>query len=255
MASKQPVVVLVPGAWTESIAYRKLVDTLEAKAFVVHVPSQPTNDGHHPPDSSFDADVQAVREVVDPLVRDGKEVIMLMHSYGGVVGTNAVKGLARKYRQAKNLQGGIIHLIYAASFMLSQNQTIRTVVQQVGLEGRSSLVKFIDDGTWFPEDPLWLLYHDLKPEDQKAQVKLLKNGNTAILTGEATYEAWKDIPTDYVRTSLDRWLPPEYQDFCLKNAHDAGVSINVSVLDSGHSPYVKFPEKLAELAAQVPRST
>ncbi|KAI1120307.1 Alpha/beta hydrolase fold-1 [Nemania abortiva] len=249
--AKPPTVVLVPGAWTAPAAYSKLVSALERKSFNVHVPALPTNDGARPPDSAFDGDIQAVCEVVQPLVHEGQEVIMLMHSYGGIAGTSALKGLTRKDRQAKSLPGGVVHLIYVAAFMLGLEQNIRTVVRAVGLPGRDSLVQFAEDGTWFPIDPVWLLYFDLAPADQEEQTKLLKWGNAAILAGNTTYEAWRDVPTLYVRSTEDRWLPPEFQDFCLANAEKAGVSVSVSVLKSGHSPYVNFADEIAEMTFRV----
>ncbi|KAI8946317.1 Alpha/beta hydrolase fold-1 [Xylaria longipes] len=251
MSAKHPTVVLVPGAWTAPIAYHKLVSALEAKSFNIHVPALPTNNGDRPPNSSFDGDIQAVRQVVQRLAYEGKEVIMLMHSYGGIAGTSALEGLTRKDFQSKGLPGGVVHLIYVAAFMLGLEQNIRTVVQAVNLTGRNSLVQFANDGAWFPVDPVQLLYQDLTPEDQEEQTKLLKWGNSVILTGNTIYEAWKDVPTLYVRSTEDRWLPPEFQDFCLKNAENAGVSVSVSALQSGHSPYVKFAEEIAEMTLQV----
>ncbi|KAJ8121116.1 hypothetical protein ONZ43_g2353 [Nemania bipapillata] len=251
MCANLPTVVLVPGAWTVPAAYHKLVGALREKSFTVHIPALPTNDGARPPDSSVDADVKAVREAVRHLVDEGKEVVMLMHSYGGVPGTSALEGLTRKDRQAKDLPGGVVHLIYVAAFMLGLGQNIRTVVKAVNLPGRDSLVQFGDDGTWFPIDPVWLLYFDLSPKDQEEQTKLLKWGNSAILQGNTTYEAWKDCPTLYVRSTLDRWLPPEFQDFCLANAEVANASISVSALKSGHSPYVNFAHEIAEMAFEV----
>lgn len=154
MAKTLPSIVLVPGAWTAPRAYHKLIHALEAKTFHVHCPALPTNNGQQPPNSTFDADIQTVRETVQPLVNSGQEIILMMHSYGGIAGTNAIKDLTRKDRQAKNLPGGVVSLIYAAAFMLSEEQTIRTVVQAVKLPGRDQLVKFSrDNSTWFPIDP------------------------------------------------------------------------------------------------------
>ncbi|KAI1447319.1 Alpha/beta hydrolase fold-1 [Annulohypoxylon stygium] len=252
MPLEKPAVVVVPGAWTQPVAYQKLVSILEAQSFEVHVPALPTNNGRRPPDSSPEADTTAVRQVLERLVcEEGKCVIVLMHSYGGVPGSNAITGLSRKARQSSALPGGVIHLIYIASFMLAAGQTAREVVRKGNLPGRSSLLKFEQDGTWFPADPAWLLYHDLSTSDQTEQVNLLKYGNLSIMSNEATYEAWRDCPTTYVRATLDRWLVPEFQDICLANASDAGVTIDIIALRSGHSPYVNFAQELAALVAKV----
>jgi pimeloyl-ACP methyl ester carboxylesterase len=255
MSATLPSIVLVPGAWTAPKAYHKLIAALEAKAFQVYVPALPTNNGQQPPNSTFDADIQAVRDAVQPLVDAGQEVILLMHSYGGIAGTSAIRNLTRKDRRARDLPGGVVTLIYAAGFMLSEGQTIRTVVHAVNLPGRNSLVKFSsDNSTWFPIDPIWLLYFDLAPADQEEQVRLLKWGNAAILTGQTTYAAWKDVPTLYIRSLKDRWLPPEFQDFCLQNAVDAGAPVRVAALDSGHSPYVNFAAELAQMTLEAARA-
>ncbi|PHH64523.1 hypothetical protein CDD81_4302 [Ophiocordyceps australis] len=251
MSPPLPAVVLVPGAWTPPPAYHRLHSALETRGFVVHSPALPTNNGQQPPNSSFDADVRAVRLAVLPLVQAGQQVVLLMHSYGGVPGTSALQDLTLKDRRGQNLQGGVVALVYAAAFMLEESQSIRTVVQAVDLPGRNSLVQFSSDKTtWFPLDPRWLLYHDLAPQDQEEQAKLLKWGNAAILTGQTTYAAWKHVPTLYVQSLKDRWLPPEFQAFCLQNAANAGAPVRVAALDSGHSPYVNFAADLAQMTLE-----
>lgn len=37
---------------------------------------------------------------------------MILHSYGGAIGTDAIQGLDLPSRTANNLPGGIIHLLY-----------------------------------------------------------------------------------------------------------------------------------------------
>ncbi|KAI0160764.1 Alpha/beta hydrolase fold-1 [Xylariaceae sp. FL1272] len=121
-----------------------------------------------------------------------------------------------------------------------------------GIAGTSALqgLTLCRDGTWFPIDPPSLLYQDLTPKDQQEQTKLLRWGNAAILPGNATYAAWRDVSTLYVRSTEDRWLLPEYQDFCLMNAEDAGVTVEVDALKSGHSPYVKFANEIASMTLE-----
>ncbi|KAI0173627.1 alpha/beta-hydrolase [Hypoxylon sp. FL1284] len=251
MTSKQPLVVLVPGCWSGPAAYRKLVEALQARSFTVHVPDLPTNNGSRPPNSTYQDDVDAVRKTVEPLVNDGNDVFMLMHSYGGAVGTNAVEGLARKDRQAKGLPGGVVHLFYLAGYLLAKGQSVWKIIEKSGLlEQMTPLVKLEDDGTWMPNDAVWGMYHDLDPEDQQEQMRLLRVNNSACAYGETTYEAWRDIPSTYVRTTEDRWVPPTYQDICVGNTKDAGVPLDVAVLNSAHSPYAKFPKEVADLVVK-----
>ncbi|KAK7755752.1 hypothetical protein SLS62_002365 [Diatrype stigma] len=131
------------GAWTQPTAYWKLGAALEARKFRVHVPGLATDNGSRPHNSTFDTDVQAVRQVVkSPAGGDG-----------GIVSTSAIAGLARRDRQLRNLRGG----------------TIRKVVQGVNLPGRGGPVTFKEDGTWFHShsNQARLLYHNLEPEEKK----------------------------------------------------------------------------------------
>lgn len=252
MTTEQPTIVIVPGAWSAPAAYRKLVNALEAKSYTVHVPALPTNNGARPPNSSYEADVKAVREVVKPLVDDGNELILIMHSYGGAVGTSAVESLACKDRQALGLTGGVVHLLYVSAYLLEKGESVWKLVEKAGVpKERGDLVNVEEDGTWLPKDIVWGLYHDLDPEDQEEQKSLVKPHFLPAVNGEVTYEAWKDIPCSYVYTTEDRWVPTMFQDICISNARDAGVPIDVHAFNCAHSAYAKYPDKLAELVFKI----
>lgn len=77
----------------------------------------------------------------------------------------------------------------------------------------------------------------------------------ACTYGEVAYEAWRDIPSTYVRTTADRWVPPVYQDICVANARDAGVPLSVEVFHYGHSVYMKYPNEMADLVVKATEST
>ncbi|KAI0387027.1 alpha/beta-hydrolase [Hypomontagnella monticulosa] len=252
MSSIKPAIVLVPGAWTPPSAYRKLVVALKAKSFAVHVPALPSNNGVRPPNSSHEADVVAVREVIQPLVDNGQEVIVFMHSYGGIVGTNAVEGFARRDRRIGGLPGGVVHLFYLSAYLLAKGQSIWTIVENVGVSLETNpVITFENDGTWFLNDPIAALCHDLDPEDQEEQKNLSTHHNMSCIKGKTTYEAWKDIPSTYIYTTEDRCVPPVFQDICLANAKEAQVDINIEVFNCAHAAYAKYPDRLADLVAHI----
>ena len=70
-------------------------------------------------------DANIVRSEIVKLVEDeGKEVVVVMHSYGGVVGSQACEGLGRVQRQQKGLAGGVIRLYYMCAFVLPAGQSL-----------------------------------------------------------------------------------------------------------------------------------
>ena len=70
-------------------------------------------------------DIITVRKTVEDLVEHNKYVIMLMHSYGGSVGTEAVKDLDIQTRYKKSLKGGVLHLIYLCGFLLPKGTSYK----------------------------------------------------------------------------------------------------------------------------------
>lgn len=214
MHSKQPLLVLVPGAWTPPSAYHKLVTLLKNAPynFTVHSPALASNNGATPP-NSFEADVEAVRSAIEPLVTAGNDVVLIMHSYGGVVGSSSISGLTKKDRQDKALLGGICHLLYISAYMLAKGQSAWDILVRAGGDTpeRRTLVEFKDDGTWLPTDAISGLYHDLEPEDQEEQKVGIRPHFFSALLGKATYEPWRDVPSTYIYTEEDLWVPPSFQ--------------------------------------------
>lgn len=58
---------------------------------------------------------------------------MLMHSYGGAVGTDAMEGLKLPTRQAQGKAGGVIHLLYLCPYILPPGGSVWDVVEQAGV--------------------------------------------------------------------------------------------------------------------------
>lgn len=59
-------------------------------------------------------DIAAVRSVVEKLVDADREVVMVLHSAGGFLGSNAIDSLGAKSRAERGLKGGVIKLVFLA---------------------------------------------------------------------------------------------------------------------------------------------
>lgn len=54
-----------------------------------------------------------------------KTVVVVMHSYGGLVGSEAIPpGLTFLDRKKRGLKGGVIHLFFFAAFLLEVGQSV-----------------------------------------------------------------------------------------------------------------------------------
>lgn len=115
--SSNPVVVLVPGAWHTGQAYDLLTSPIREKGyepFPIQLPSV----GISPGLPDFSADVAAIRAHVTKIMdQENRDVVLVMHSYGGVPGTEAMKGLSKKERKAAGKGTGVVALVYIASLV------------------------------------------------------------------------------------------------------------------------------------------
>jgi hypothetical protein len=55
------------------------------------------------------------------VVSAGKEVVLVMHSYGGIIGSEAVNGLEKAGRKEK---GGVVHALLIAAFLVSKGSSL-----------------------------------------------------------------------------------------------------------------------------------
>jgi hypothetical protein len=58
------------------------------------------------------ADINAVHTTVQRIAEEGKEMVVLMHSYGGFPGGSGIEGLSYKDRAQAGKTGGVISIIY-----------------------------------------------------------------------------------------------------------------------------------------------
>ncbi|KAL9028490.1 MAG: hypothetical protein Q9196_003145, partial [Gyalolechia fulgens] len=215
----KPAIVLAHGAWHVPEHYTKFVDRLQQAGFEVVCPLLPTCDNKKRLTANMYEDARVVRDRTIALIERSREVIMLLHSYGGAVGTEAVKGLSKDQRTQANLSGGITHLIYMCGFMLQVGECV----------GGASLPRPSPDPvardevtgtTYICESPIQLFYADVEPEEAKKMEALVVHQSGPAMTDVVTYPAWQYIPTTYVRTLKDQVLFSDWQDRQIKAVED-----------------------------------
>lgn len=106
----KPSIVMVPGGWHKPSVYSEVAASLEKHGYHTVSLALPSV-GATPPHKDFNGDVAAIRDCVTELVSNGKEVVLVVHSYGGFPGGEAPKGLGKKEREAKGLKGGVIRYV------------------------------------------------------------------------------------------------------------------------------------------------
>jgi pimeloyl-ACP methyl ester carboxylesterase len=76
------------------------------------------------PENPAAADIKLFSDTARTLADEGNEIVAVIHSYGGVVATEAFSGLGIRARKEQNLRGGIRSLICIAAFLLGKEMTL-----------------------------------------------------------------------------------------------------------------------------------
>lgn len=243
----KPTIALIPGAWHTPFPIYELVAKLLQEATYPTLPITLPSVGSACP---FTDDLAAIHAAITPVVEDGKDVVVVMHSYGGVAGTAALKGLAKTERQRTSLRGGVVRLVYVTAFVPKEGETGGDVNERSKVPGEESgvlpfgegtMVLGEIEGTLVITDAVERFYNDIAPGRAEELAKGLKPHSRAAFNGLIEYAAYKDVPSAYLVTTLDRAVGWKTQEI---GARDAGCDL-IERVDAGHSPFLSRPDVVA----------
>lgn len=248
MTNTLPTVVLVHGAWHTPAHYQSYADGLQAAGFTVHCPRLPTS--HGDAKATLSEDAAHVRSVIESCVERGERVLLIMHSYGGIVGSEAAKDLDLVTRKAANQVGGVIHLLYLCAFVLTPGESASAVLSEVKSGQTFDIAE--DGSTMFLNpDPGAAFFSGLEEQSivDKA-VSTLVRSPPGPLTAVTSSEVWKFVPATYVFAKRDNALLPQYQSLMLGKIKEKGVEFKVVEYDTHHSIWISLPEEMVRVALQ-----
>lgn len=235
MAAK-PVVVFVPGAWHQPICFSPVMKLLEAAGYETKGVKL-ASVGAPEPLKDFQPDVEAIRQTMRPFIDAGKDVLLVVHSYGGVIGSDAVRGLDKATREKEGKQGGVAHLYYCCAFVLPEGMSLMDALQGKPLPWFSISE---DEMLVNPATPIETFYGDV--EHPNEHVEMLKPHSYRTFFSKVTYPAWKSVPRTYLLCEKDEAIPIHAQKGMVENS---GVEWKVESVDASHSPFLSMPEEVA----------
>ena len=124
-----PTIVIVQGCFMTRAPYRNLANSLASLGYPVTHPTLPScdiNSGPTLPSIDLVDDALAVRLALTRLIEyEHKVIVVVMHSYGGLVGCEAIpQDLSYTERQKLGLVGGVLHLFFFSAFLLEPGQSV-----------------------------------------------------------------------------------------------------------------------------------
>lgn len=202
----KPTVVLVHGAWADASSWSREVAVLQAAGFDVRAIANPLQ--------GLTTDSQNVGDYLKTI---RGPVVLVGHSYGGSVITNAAVGLA-------NVKG----LVYVDAAAPAQGQTTAQLSGAGSFlvkNGPAELFNTTTDPTGTPD--LYLkesvfIHHfanDLPPTEAKVLWASQRGASMAVFDTPSKVAAWATIPSWYFISTGDQIITPASQLAMAHRAH------------------------------------
>ena len=217
----KPVIVLEHGAWADASSWSSVIGELQHRGFTVYAPPNPLRG--LPQDSAY-----VHQFLTQNAALQGQPVVLVAHSYGGAVITNAAVGAP-----------GVRALVYVDAFIPDQGDTIGGLASA---EPGSCLGNEAFNPVPYPGAPSGDVDLYIKPDlvpgcfatglpaSQAALIAATQRPLTAsAFTGPSGPPAWKTIPSWAVVGSGDRVIPPAELTFMAKRA-----GARITDVDAGH---------------------
>ncbi|KAI8966341.1 alpha/beta-hydrolase [Daldinia sp. FL1419] len=247
----KPTILIVGGSFAPPSVYDNIVDAITAKGYdirALHYPSIGLRDGPKTEKlpTMYD-DAAFVAKEVSKLADEGKDVLLVAHSYGGVPATESTKGLTKKERQSQGKGGGITRLAYMTSLVPPVGGSSRGLLSEIPSENR---IEFkIDEQGWMDYVDLpaaaALIVSDLPDaKEREAIVGKFQTHSSASFATELTHAGYKDVPVSYLFCEADAVLPLKYQkDWIDLIEKESGNKVDVTSLQVGHCPSYTKPQE------------
>ncbi len=231
--SSKPTVVLVHGAWADGSSWDGVTRDLQKQGYTVDVPPNPLR--------GLASDSDYLKDYLGTI---SGPIVLVGHSYGGAVITDAATG----NKQVKAL-------VYVDAFIPDQGDSLLSLLtpknpEEPGLNPEE-LFNFVP----FPGAPKGVSDLYLKPEVlpvafandlPKSEAAVLAATQRPIasnaLAEKSSAPAWKTIPSWDVIGTEDHILPPQLQEFMAKRAGS-----QVTEVKAGHLSLIAKPAAVAKV--------
>ena len=231
-AGDRPTIVLVHGAWAGPSGWGQVVAGLEKDGYAT---ATPTLD-----EATLTGDVATVRATLDAIPGDK---ILVAHSYGGMVISNAATG-----------RSDVLGLVYTAGLMPEEGQTAFSV--QDGYKQTEAVNHLIFDPFPFAYiDPAFfpgIFCQDLSPKKAAELNAGQRPAGLGALTEPSGPVAWHSLPVWYAISGQDLVIDPALQQDLAARAGATTIRFD----DASHAgAYTHYASRFVKLIEQAVTAT
>jgi pimeloyl-ACP methyl ester carboxylesterase len=235
----KPTVVLVHGAFADASGWDDVTTKLQRRGYTVIAPANPLRGVAT--DSAYLASILAT--ITGP-------VVLVGHSYGGEVITNAATGNPQvkalvyiaAFAPARGETSGELSTKFPGSQLTPENLVFRPFpisATQTGIDAYINPTVFRT-----------VFCADLPSRTAAVMAASQRPAAVSTLNEKSGEPAWKTIPSWYLVARQDRAIPPDSERFMAKR-----IRAHTREIDSSHVAMISHPRAVTELILNAARST
>jgi pimeloyl-ACP methyl ester carboxylesterase len=214
-------IVLVHGGFVDGSGWAGVYKILKEKGYNVAVVQNPTK--------SLPDDVAFTKSAIDSLK---SQVVLVGHSYGGVVITEA------------GTHPQVTDLVYIAAFAPDKGESVSSLIANPPPGAPVPPILPPQDGYLFLDRAKFSASFaaDVEPETASFMADSQVPWGVDALAGAVSEPAWKTKPSYYLVASNDKMIPPPAQRKMAER-----MKAQVTEVAGSHSVYVSKPHEVAEI--------
>jgi len=234
----KPSIVLIHGAWADGSSWSGVIKRLQQQGYTVYAPANPLR--------GLTSDSAYITNFLQSI---SGPIILVGHSYGGAVITNAAIG-----------NPNVKALVYIDAFAPDQGESLASLSSVPPPPGQSPSCLSGDPTTVFNFVPLTggdtdlyvkpslfpsCFANDLPPNEGAVLASTQRAFALSSFPQQSGVPAWKTIPSFYLVGTIDRAIPPFAQLFMAQRASATIVQVRGS-----HLVMISHPEAVVDLINQ-----
>ncbi len=240
-STPKPSIVLVHGAWADGSSWSGVISRLQEEGYTVYAPPNPLRGLAS--DSAYLASF--LKTITGPIVLVG-------HSYGGAVITNAATG-----------NSNVKALVYVDAFVPDAGESLGALASVPPPPGQNgscvggdptqvfNFVPIAGDVDLYLKPNLFpsCFANDLNADKAAVLASEQRPVVLSAFNDKSGAPAWKTIPSWYLVGKLDLVIPPYAQLFMAQRAH-----ATIAYVNAAHPAMISHPEAVADLIEQAAKS-
>ncbi|OKP01369.1 hypothetical protein PENSUB_7359 [Penicillium subrubescens] len=209
----KPIILIVPGGFTLPELYSDVITHVASKGYPIEALHLPSVGYKTSVPGTMQDDAAFIASEISKHADEGKDVVLIAHSYGGLPATESAKELSKADRQRQGKSGGL------------------------------------DDGWLHQTDistAVSYVFNDLPKKQAEKWAKMSTRHSGSTFPASLSHAGFKDVPVSYLLCTKDLAQEPELQRASIAMMERQGGKVDVTEIDAGHAPNASRPKEVAD---------